>query len=241
MNTVYSIIDRSHNYDYHGSLSSLITEKLEAAGVNKIFAVRASVHLASMYDIAFSLLKQMELFRIGSDMPRVANRVLTIWELAQSLKFHADVFSQQAQEITGLLLETEDESVSQYMEHPLHDNKVRTDQWFKDRYCVIERTVSDYAPRLIAMRWTNNLLELGDDLFNLIDKLESLVSKTITKPEDIRNLWLDVSFNWTITGEGALIHLGNYTSTGLDRIDPGLIGWSLVLIEEMRIDGLDVT
>jgi len=242
MNTVYAIIDRSHNYDYHSDLSLLIAEKLETTGISKTFAVRASVHLASMYNLAFSLLRQIELFKITDDMPTIAERTLIIWEFAQSIKFHADVFNQQAQEITSFIFQPEDENedIFEDRDYPSLEDRVRTNQWFKDRYHVIERAVSHCVPRLIAVRWTHNLLELGDDLFNLVDKLDSLTAKTTKNPEEIKNLWLDISFNWTTAGEGALIHLGNYTATGLDRIDPGLIGWSLVLLEEMRIEGLRV-
>ncbi|OFW34201.1 MAG: hypothetical protein A2074_06370 [Candidatus Aquicultor primus] len=237
MSTVYSIIDRSNNYDYHGSLSTVIVEKLELANINKVFAVRAAVHLASMHDLTLSLLKQIEQFNITDKMPSVAQRVITIWELAQSLKFHADIFGHQAREINSVLLDGE-EAVDNY-EVITPENRIHTDQWFKDRYCFIERAISNYVPRLVAVRWTYSLLELGNELFHLIDKLDMLTSKKVMFSEDIIEVWLDISQNWT-AGETALIHLGNHVATGLDRVDPGLIGWSLVLVEELRIGGLDI-
>jgi hypothetical protein len=170
-------------------------------------------------------------------MPTVAQRTITIWELAQSLKFHADIFGHQAREINSVLLDGE-EAVDNY-EVITPENRIHTDQWFKDRYCFIERAISNYVPRLVAVRWTYGLLELGNELFHLIDKLDLLTSKKVMFSEDIIEVWLDISQNWT-AGETALIHLGNHVATGLDRVDPGLIGWSLVLVEELRIGGLDI-
>lgn len=238
MSTVYSIIDRSNNYDYRGSLSTVIADKLEVANINKVFAVRAAVHLASMHDLALSILRQIEQFSITDTMPMAAQKAITVWELAQSLKFHGDIFANQAREINSILLDGE-EAVDNY-EVMAQDNRIRTDQWFKDRYCVIERAISNYVPRLVAVRWTYCLLELGNELFHLIDKLDALTGKRTIFSEDIIEIWLDISHNWT-AGETALINLGNHVTTGLDRVDPGLIGWSLVLVEEMRIGGLTIT
>jgi DNA-binding HxlR family transcriptional regulator len=76
---------------------------------------------------------------------------------------------------------------------------------------VIERAISNYVPRLVAVRWTYCLLELGKELFNLIDKLDALTAKTTTLPQDVTAIWLDVSHNWS-GGETGLINLGNPSS-----------------------------
>lgn len=203
------------------------------------FVVRSSWYLAQMYYAALEYtFTAKKMATAQRSVGEIFNDVIRIREIAKSLVFNAIPFA----ECYDLLIDHVDQSVNDKEENdPPERTRPTSPVRGSGSLLLVHRKYSKPLRERLqkagcsestSARFVNDVLHLLWELESFRQNIQRLISRKKQLPRKSASLLSDISDPWLGSGH-AMYHLGGREDRDNDFSNPGVLGWSLVILSEI--------
>lgn len=208
-----------------------ISDKLAQIEAPRLLVVRPALYLAQMHQMAseYQALAKKLVTHSYAYSHEVLADILLLREVAKILSHHVQVFIESYEEL-ALFFPDEEEYHPPDINPPSGMSPIHRQHF--PAFCIRLQKIG--CSDLTSAKFAEDMLGLWWELRLLSKRVETLVTQE-HQVADIATIVSDIAAPWTETLWHAIFHLGEYEQL----YNPGVLGWSLVVLSEIRID-LDV-